>query len=149
MRDPETGVVGAQSLALLSASYVAVQDEVRKLSCVDLNELITDEDKICFFTNVLNTLLVHALITEATNILGHKGNSTEGENSEGHNSATVAALEKHLPKLGIPYSRTAYLKKYGYNIGQLGFVRYVLFFAYCTVVVLTLGALRERAWIRV
>ena len=124
MKDTETGLVDIQSLILLSTSpsYVLLLNEIRKLSWVDLHQLTTDHDKICFFANVLNILLTHAAITEISKLSDNRGTTPGSTSSEDQTSAT---WEERLPQLGIPYCRTSYLKKYGYNIGQLGFIRYV------------------------
>lgn len=131
MKDSESDVVDVQSLLVLftSPTYVLLLKEVHKLSCVDLNVLASDGEKICFFTNVLNMLLSHAAITEMAVCASPKKaryrDLGPADYSSGHKS-----WEKSLPRLDFSYCRTSYLKKYGYNIGQLGFVRYAIFVSF-------------------
>ncbi len=124
MKDPESDVVDVQSLLVLSTSpsYVLLLKEVHKLSWIDLDVLVSDEDKICFFTNVLNVLLSHAAITELATCSSTKGTRSQYLSREDQSSEDKS-WEKSLPRLDFSYCRTSYLKKYGYIIGNLGFVR--------------------------
>lgn len=129
MQDPDTGIVDLQSLVVLSSSpsYCALLQEIRKLCWVDLNELTSEDEKICFFTNILNVLLTHSAITEisrcSTRYNKPSGNMSDS-GTEDHSSA-INSWKCRLPRFDTAYCRTAYLKKYGYNIGQLGFIRSV------------------------
>ena len=131
MKDSGTGIVDLQSLVVLSSSpsYFILLKEINKLSLLDLDKLASDEDKICFFANILNILLTHAVITEVSDCFNHYSQSrdhiSQGDNPEDRSSAS---WQHHLPRMDIAYCRTAFLKKYGYNIGQFGFIRleYVL-----------------------
>ena len=127
MKDPESGIVDAQSLLVLSTSpsYALLLKELRKLSSIDLDVLLTDEDKMCFFTNVLNTLLSHAAITEVAKCSSKKNRSSHHLDTEDQTSGDKSR-QQGLPRLEFSYCRTSYLKKYGYYIGKLGFVRYEL-----------------------
>ena len=124
MKDPESNAVDIQSLLVLSTSpsYVLLLKEVQKLRWIDLDVLVSDEDKICFFTNVLNMLLCHAVITE---LAGRYSTVSTGSRSESPVDRNVGSKSwgEGLLRLDYPYCRTSYLKKYGYIIGKLGFVR--------------------------
>lgn len=127
MKDPESDIVDVQSLLFLatSPSYVLLLKEVHKLSWVDLDVLVSDEEKICFFTNILNILLSHAAITELAGCASVKTKVTAFRDvSTGDHISGNKSWEDSLPRLDFSYCRTSYLKKYGYVIGKLGFVRY-------------------------
>ena len=126
MKDPESDMVDVQSLSVLSTSpsYVLLLKEVHKLFWIELDVLASDEDKMCFFTNILNILLSHAAITEIATCSSTKG--TRDLSSEDHSSGNKS-WEDCLPRLDFSYCRTSYLKKYGYIIGKLGFVRYEIY----------------------
>jgi hypothetical protein len=125
MKDPESDIVDVQSLLVLttSPSYVLLLKEVHKLSWIDVDVLLSDEDKICFFTNVLNVLLCQAAITELAKCSSTTGTRPQDPSVEDQNSEDDS-WEKMLPRLDFSYCRISYLKKYGYIIGNLGFVRY-------------------------
>lgn len=126
MKDPDSDIVDVESLSVLSISpsYVMLLKEVRKLSSIDLDLLTSDKHKICFFTNVLNVLLSHAVISKVTSCFSTKGSGARDQNTEDRHSVSKL-WEKCLPRLDYSYCRTLYLKKYGYHIGKLGFVKYV------------------------
>ncbi|XP_028414314.1 zinc finger FYVE domain-containing protein 26-like isoform X2 [Dendronephthya gigantea] len=123
MKDSESDVVDVQSLLVLftSPTYVLLLKEVHKLSYVDLNAIASDEEKICFFTNVLNMLLSQAAITEVA-VCASRKDARSRDLGPADYSFNDKYWEKSLPRLDFSYCRTSYLKKYGYNIGQLGFV---------------------------
>ena len=124
MKDPELDTVDAQSLLVLSTSpsYVLLLKEVQKLRWIDVDMLVSDEDKLCFFTNVLNMLLCHAAITELAEC---SSTTNPGSRSQSHEDPSNGnkSWSEGLPRLDFSYCRASYLKKYGYIIGKLGFVR--------------------------
>ena len=134
MKDPESDIVDVQSLLVLSTSpsYVLLLKEVHKLSWIDLDVLLSDEDKMCFFTNVLNVLLSQAAITELATCSSTKNGKFRDLGLEDQGSEENSR-EKSLPRLDFSYCRTSYLKKYGYIIGNLGFVRYKIITCSCII----------------
>lgn len=124
MKDPESDTVDVQSLLVLSTSpsYVLLLKEVQKLRWIDLDTLVSDEDKLCFFTNVLNMLLCHAAITQLAECCSTMSPGSRSQSLEDHSNGSKPWNEG-LPRLDFSYCRISYLKKYGYIIGKLGFVR--------------------------
>nr|XP_006816291.1 PREDICTED: zinc finger FYVE domain-containing protein 26-like [Saccoglossus kowalevskii] len=109
--------------------YKDIVFKTQQFTEVDLTKLITKDDKICFYTNLLNLMFIHAMlnyvnvhrcsISDTTK--GHSKHASIGNNSE---------LElEHCQWLSSPYDVTAtslekviQMSKTAYSVGQLGII---------------------------
>ena len=63
-----TGLV----LTVSSREYQDIVIATGELSAVDLNQLVRPEEKLCFFTNVVNLLYVHGAMEHVYSQLTHE-----------------------------------------------------------------------------
>ena len=134
MAEANGGVVDAQSAdnAIKAPEFQSIARDAAELQALNLDLLVTDTAKACFFVNTLNLLIAHASLIQfadstindvddrASYITRHASftrlmdslSSSGGGGEKGGEAVPLTALE-----------RIAFLKQHCYFIGQLGVVR--------------------------
>ena len=59
-------------LAVSSQEYQDIVSATRELASLDLDQLSTPEEKLCFFTNVVNMLFLHGAMDHVYSQLTHE-----------------------------------------------------------------------------
>nr|XP_054759360.1 zinc finger FYVE domain-containing protein 26-like [Lytechinus pictus] len=114
--------------ACSTPEYWDIVMSTRELKHVDMDLLQTNEDKLCFFTNLFNLMLAHAALHHATLQMNEKGNTfTLGHTrhySLGRGTTNPGSIMLTSPGInsGMVLDQLSYLSSMAYRVGQMGVI---------------------------
>ncbi|KAJ8044497.1 Zinc finger FYVE domain-containing protein 26 [Holothuria leucospilota] len=128
-QDPNLFDLQSAAKASCHPEFHSIQIACQELAYVDLNLLTSNAEKTCFFTNVLNLMLVHASLHHVYDeIMSKQKKKMFTPSHTRHRSLTVHPVPS-VEGIKPPTSHTSmtldlltHLCKYSYRIGQMGVV---------------------------